>query len=209
LPTPFSFPALPGLAWSVHKRPSFSTRVASHVSGREVRLPFYAQTLYEFELTIEGMDSNATYPGLGVNSLQALMGLYLQCQGQTGTFLYTDPTDNTQSTFIAATPALGDGTNTVFILNRTLGLGVNTQTEQVSWITGTPVVHDNGSPAGAFTVNPGNTITFTSAPTAGHAITATCTYAFNCRFLDDQVDFENFMNGLWMVSSLKFRSVKP
>jgi len=41
------------------------------------------------------------------------------------------------------------------------------------------------------------------------AITATFAYAFNCRFLDDQADFENFMNGLWMVSSLKFRSVKP
>src|SRR3984893_1436141 len=95
---PFSFPALPGLSWSVHKRPSFSTRVASHVSGREVRLPFYAVTLYEFELTIEGMDSSSAYPGLGVNSLQSLLGLYLQCQGQFGTFLYVDPTDNTQAT---------------------------------------------------------------------------------------------------------------
>jgi Conserved hypothetical protein 2217 (DUF2460) len=91
---PFNFPALPGLSWSVHKRPSFSTRVASHVSGREVRLPFYAVTLYEFELTIEGMDSNGAYPGLGVNSLPSLMGLYIKCQGQFGTFLYIDPTDN-------------------------------------------------------------------------------------------------------------------
>jgi hypothetical protein len=34
VPVPFSFPALPGLSWSVHKRPLFSTRVAAHVSGR-------------------------------------------------------------------------------------------------------------------------------------------------------------------------------
>ena len=207
--TPFSFPSLPGLAFSVHKRPSFSTRVASHVSGREVRLPFYAATLYEFELMIEGLDSAGMFPGLGVNSLQALMGLYLQCQGQAGTFLYTDPTDNTQSAFIATTPALGDGTTTVFTLNRTLGLGANAETEPVSWITGTPVVHDNGVAAGAFTVTAPNTISFTAAPVSGHAITATCTYAFNCRFLDDQLDFENFMSGLWQVQSLKFRSVKP
>jgi len=59
---PFNFPALPGLSWSVHKRPSFSTRVASHVSGREVRSPFYAVTLYEFELTIEGMDFERRLP---------------------------------------------------------------------------------------------------------------------------------------------------
>jgi hypothetical protein len=41
------------------------------------------------------------------------------------------------------------------------------------------------------------------------AITATFTCAFNCRFLDDQEDFENFMNGLWRVQTLKFRMVKP
>ncbi|MGH6840980.1 MAG: baseplate megatron protein TIM-barrel domain-containing protein, partial [Methylocella sp.] len=209
VPTPFSFPSLPGLAYSVHKKPSFATRVASHVSGREVRLPYYAVTLYEFELTIEGLDSAGSFPGLGVNSLQALMGLYLQCKGQSGTFLYTDPSDNTQAAFIAATPATGDGATTVFTLNRTLGLGANVETEPVSWITGTPVVQDNGVAAGAFTVTAPNKITFAAAPLSGHAITATCTYAFNCRFLDDQVDFENFMNGLWQVQSLKFRSVKP
>ena len=35
---PPSLPALPGLAWSRHKKPGFSTRVAQHVSGREVRV---------------------------------------------------------------------------------------------------------------------------------------------------------------------------
>ena len=209
LTTPFSFPSLPGVAFSVHKRPSFSTRVASHVSGREVRVPFYAVTLYEFELTIEGLDSAGAFPGLGVNSLQALMGLYLQCQGQFGTFLYVDPTDNTQVTFISTTPATADGVTTVYTLNRTLGLGANIETEPVSWITGTPVVRDNGAAAGTFTVTAPNTITFTTAPLSGHAITATCTYAFHCRFLDDQEDFENIMNGLWQLQSLKFRSVKP
>lgn len=201
---PPSFPILPGQGWSVHKKPSYSTRVASHVSGREVRAPFYSNTLYEFELTFDGLASNAARPGLFTNSLQSLMGLYLQVQGQYGTFLYTDPTDNTQATSISAVPATGDGTNKIFALQRTLG-GV---TEPVSWITGTPVVLDNGAAAGAFTVS-GNTIVFTTAPLAGHTIAATCTFAFNCRFLDDQADFENFMNNLWMVSSLKFRSVKP
>ncbi|MGB6326683.1 MAG: DUF2460 domain-containing protein [Methylocella sp.] len=201
--TPPPFPVLAGQGWSVHKKPTLSTRVASHVSGREVRAPFYAQTLYEFELTFEGLDSAGFFPGLGASSLQSLMGLYIQVQGQYGTFLYTDPTDNTQSTSISTVPATGDGTNTIFTLQRTLG-GV---TEPVSWITGTPVVVDNGVAAGTFTVS-GNTIVFTTAPLAGHTIAATCTYAFNCRFLEDQADFENFMNGLWMVSSLKFRSVK-
>jgi hypothetical protein len=60
-----------------------------------------------------------------------------------------------------------------------------------------------------------STTTGASLPTAsialplGVAVSADCAYAFNCRFLDDQEDFEEFMSGLWQVQSLKFRSVKP
>jgi hypothetical protein len=200
---PFNFPALPGLSWSVHKRPSFSTRVASHVSGREVRLPFYAVPLYEFELTIEGMDSNGAYPGLGANSLQNLMGLYLQCRGQAGTFLYTDPTDSVVTGQAIAT---GDGSTKVFTFVRTL----SGATEPVSWVTLVSNVYLNGvnQPSG-WTLTTPNTLTFTTAPGNLVAITASFSYAFNCRFLDDQVDFENIMNGLWQLQSLKFRSVKP
>jgi hypothetical protein len=136
---PFKFPSLPGLSWSVHKRPSFSTRIANHVSGREVRAPFYAVALYEFELTIEGLDSNGSYPGLGVNSLQALMGLYLQCQGQFGTFLYVDPTDNTE---VGQTIGIADGRSTTFTLQRSLGYDV----ESVSWTTGVTQAYLNSAP---------------------------------------------------------------
>ena len=61
--------------------------------------------------------SNGAYPGLGVNSLQSLMGLYIKCQGQFGTFLYTDPTDNAVTGQVIAT---GDGSTTVFTFVRTL-----------------------------------------------------------------------------------------
>ncbi len=108
---PPSFPALAGQGWSVHKRPTFSTRVASHVSGREVRSPLFAATLYEFELTYDGLASNAAYPGLGANSLQSLMGLYLQCEGQYGTFLYIDPSDCTAA---GQTIGTGDGATASF-----------------------------------------------------------------------------------------------
>ena len=39
---PFGFPALkpPGLGWSVHRRPTFDTIVATHGSGGEVRYPY-------------------------------------------------------------------------------------------------------------------------------------------------------------------------
>ena len=92
---PPSFPTLPGLGWSVHKKPVFSTLVASHVSGREVRDALYQNPIWQFELTFDALSSSPTsYPGAGANSLQALMGFFLQMQGQFGTFLYNDPTDS-------------------------------------------------------------------------------------------------------------------
>ena len=69
--SPPSFPVLAGQGWSVHKRPTFSTRVASHVSGREVRQSLYAYTLYEFELTFDGLASGSSFPGLGATSCRA------------------------------------------------------------------------------------------------------------------------------------------
>ena len=59
--TPPSFPTLTGLGWSVHKKPLFSTIVAAHVSGREVRNALYQNPIWQFELTYEGLDSIVEY----------------------------------------------------------------------------------------------------------------------------------------------------
>ena len=118
--TPPPFPSLSGLGWSVHKKPVFSTIVASHVSGREVRDALYQNPIWQFELTIDGMDStSSTYAGLGGNSLQSLMGFFLQCQGQYSTFLYTDPTDNAVGGSNGGFVATGDGVTTTFTFRAT------------------------------------------------------------------------------------------
>lgn len=116
--TPPILPVLPGQGWSVHKKPAFSTRVATHPSGREVRAGLYAHALYEFELTFNGLDSSGAFAGLQAQSLQTLMGFFLTAQGQLNSFLYLDPTDNA-----AANQGIGvgDGTTTTFTLGRALG----------------------------------------------------------------------------------------
>lgn len=114
------FPLLSGLGWSVHKTPTFASLVASHVSGREVRAAQYANPVWQFEVSFEGLDGTTAgaYGGLGAQSLQTLMGLFLQCQGQFTPFLYADPTDYSVS---AQSFGTGDGTTTSFQLQRTLG----------------------------------------------------------------------------------------
>jgi uncharacterized protein (TIGR02217 family) len=195
-----TFPTLPGQGWSVKKTPTFSTRLASHSSGREVRASLYAHALYQFELTFNALDSSGAWPALQAQSLQSLMGLWLTCAGQLGTFLYTDPSDY-QAT--AQAIATGDGVTTSFTLGRTIG-GFY---EPVSYVTALGAVTVAGTTTAA-TLSQPNTLTFATAPASGAAIAATFQYAFLCRFLDDQAEFENFMAGLWKVGSLKFRSVR-
>ena len=201
--TPPSFPTLAGQGWSVHKKPMFSTIITSHVSGREVRDARYENPIWEFELTFDGLDSSAnSYPGLGGNSLQSLMGLFLSCQGQFGTFLYTDPTDNFVS---AGAIATGDGVTTTFTFSRFLG----TFFEPVGWVTTVSNVYLNGvNQTSGWSLTTPNSLVFGSPPGSGVAITATFAYAFRCRFDADDLDFEEFMQNLWSAKSVKFRSVR-
>jgi hypothetical protein len=201
---PLSFPMLTGQGWSVHKKPIFSTIVAQHVSGREVRDALYQNPIWQFELTFDGLDGSASgsYPGLGLQSLQSLMGLFLQCQGQFGTFLYTDPSDSAVN---AGAIATGDGTTTTFTFSRFLGGFF----EPVGFVTSVSNVLLNGvnQPSGWSLVAP-NSLVFVTAPGSGVAITATFAYAFECRFSADDQDFEQFMQNLWKAESVTFRSVR-
>jgi uncharacterized protein (TIGR02217 family) len=196
-----TFPALPGQGWSVIKTPRFSTRVASHSSGREVRSSLYAHALYEFELTFDGLDSSGANAGLQSQSLQTLMGFWLACGGQFGTFLYIDPSDGSVTNQVIA---VGDGSTTSFTLGRAIG----GYFEAVSYVTSVGSVTVNGVATSAYALAQPNTITFATAPANGSPVAASFSYAFQCRFLDDQVEFENFMSGLWRAKSLKFRQVR-
>ena len=84
------FPALPGLAWSVTKAPTFQTRIQRAVSGRELRALDYPYPLWQFTLVFAFLRDN---PAAGFDELRTLMGFYLACQGAYGTFLFQDPSD--------------------------------------------------------------------------------------------------------------------
>lgn len=204
--TPPSYPTLPGLAFSTHKKPKFSTIVATHVSGREVRDALYQNPIWEFELVYEGLTSEASpssaYANLGASSLQTLMGFFMQMQGQFGTFLFTDPTDDLVT---AGQIATGDGATKTFTFARFMGAFL----EPVGWVTTLTTVFLNGTPQGSgFTFTAPNSITFGTAPGSGVAISATFNFAFNCRFDSDDMDFEQFMSNLWKADGVKFKSVR-
>lgn len=197
------FPRLSGQGWSVHKKPVFSTLVASHSSGREVRSAQYQNPIWTFEVKFDGLGSDSvSYPGFGAQSLQTLMGFFLQCGGKSSTFLYVDPTDNAVANQIVAS---GDGATSTFALTRALGGFL----EPVGWATSVSQVTVAGVvQASGWSLSTPNSLVFTTAPASGAAIGASFAYAFQCRFDDDSADFEQFMQNLWRVDSLKFRSVR-
>jgi hypothetical protein len=130
------------------------------------------------------------------------MGLFLQCQGQWGTFLYVDPSDN----FVSGQAlGVGDGATTSFPLARALGGFL----EPVGWTTSVSLVTVAGAAqSSGWTLTAPNSLVFATAPASGAAIAASFAYAFVCRFDDDAAEFEQAMQNLWRLDSLKFRSVR-
>jgi len=195
------FPALPGQGFAT-KAPIAASLVAEHESGRSVRTALYGG-LYEFEVDFDGLAADGTQnPGLEAQSLQTLLGLYLQCGGAFGTFLYTDPNDNTATN---QPIAVGDGATTTFELVRSVGA----TTDTVSYVTSVSTVTLNGGAASDWSLLSPNILQFSTAPAAGVTIAASFSYAFQCRFLDDALEFENFMQNLWSSKRVKFRSLRP
>lgn len=190
------FPTLPGLGWSRVKRPVFATRIATHVSGREVRSADYAYPLYEFELTFELLRSGAA------QELESLMGFFLQCRGQAGVFRYLDPEDHLVTGQVLGS---GDGTMTAFPALRSLGGWV----EPVGSLEAVSRVAVGGSDvATGWAITPPNSVTFTMAPAAGQAVVADFSFAYLCRFGEDKHTYEEFMSGLWTNKTVKFQTVR-
>ena len=203
------FPVLAGLGWSVTKAVTFQTRIQRSISGRELRALDYPYPLYQFTLVYDFLRDTPT--GSGDGELRILMGFYAACQGAFGTFLYNDPTDNIVTN---QGIGIGDGHTTAFQLIRTLSdvakgptfsepiQAPNFSASSAVFINGVALSQPNWS------IDTAGVVHFTTAPAAGAVITASFSYYFRCRFIDDSYQFENFMQNLWTVKKLTFISVR-
>jgi uncharacterized protein (TIGR02217 family) len=194
------FPALPW-GWSVQKNPTWSTRRAKHVSGREVALSLYAFPLWAFELTFEVLSEEAA-----IQSYQTMVQFFLARRGGFDPFLFQDPSDcQAYGQLLGA----GDGATTDFTFLHPWGAALG---EPVGYVNVSGInVYLNGSPlaADAWSVALPSTLVLDTAPGAGVQVSADYGFYFKCRFDDDVVEMENFMDQLWSVKSLKFTSIKP
>jgi hypothetical protein len=200
-----AFPTLPGIGWPVKRTPrAGSTRSVSTVSGRVARLSLWANPLFDFELTFDGLASNAAWPGLGANSKQALEGFFLQMQGSYAPFVFVDITDTHQT---SQALGVGDGTTTTFTVSRSIS---GSYSGPVDYVLNVATVYSNGTPVagGSWNLVYPNHIVFTSAPGLSAVLTIDFFFGYLVTFADDTNDFDQFMSNLWAAQAIKLRGVR-
>lgn len=183
------FPDLPGLTWNVVRQPEFKTRTQKAISGREVRLAFYANPMYLFKMTYDVLREGSQYA-----ELKALAGFFVQMKGSYDSFLYQCPGDSsvTDQTF-----GVGNGSDTVFNLARPFGSSTAPGYEVVQNPKPGFQIYKDGVLTTAYTVNSNNQIVFTLPVTSGVQLTWTGEYYYRVRFNMDAAEFNQFMQDLW------------
>lgn len=195
----------PGLEWNVKKVPINSTRVMTARSGMEYRAANWSYPKYRWTLSYAVLRNGRN----GLTELADVLGFCLARQGMFEDFLYEDPSDNS-----VTTQPLGYGTGSLtdFSLARTLGAWTdpNLVAKAVSAVYVAGVLQTLTTDytivqAGRFGLD---TIRFNTAPPYGDAVTATFTYYFPVRFMQDDPEFSNIFHQMFEAKKISFQSVK-
>jgi uncharacterized protein (TIGR02217 family) len=200
----YLLPSLPGLAWNTVRRPKFSTPIAPHVSGREVRISNYAYPIWEWEMSYEFLRAGAE------QELQTLIGFFLARRGQFDTFLFLDPEEQ-DNALTAVTVGTGDAAQTKWTLFKTwAGFAepcgyVDPASVHVYFTASGATVEQT---SGWTFVSP-NQIDFATPPPTGTVITADYAWYYRVRFGEDSQDYNNFMFNLFELKKMTVVSVKP
>lgn len=218
------FPALPGLKWNIKRMPMWKTIHQESASGKTLTASLMSYPLRKYSLSYEFLRDNATA------ELQNLEAFFNSRRGAFDTFLYNDPDDRAVT---AQAFGSGDGVTTSFQLvrarggfiepvqsiNFSAGSGVSadalitadsTVTADSNWSSG-PVVMVNGvtkTSGTDYTISALGVVTFTVAPAAAASLTWTGNYYWRCRFVQDMIELDKFLLGLWQLQKLEFVIVK-
>lgn len=186
------FPVLRGRGWDIKKRPLFSTRIQRSVAGFETRTAYFSTPLYTFELKHDVLqDAEA--------DLETLLGFFNARQGSFDSFLYLDTSDYKATDEIFGAVAAADSLGP-YPLTRSYGGFV----ELVEAPTTIDAVKLNGTTLDAATYSvTGGRVLFLQPPGVG-VLSWSGTYAYRVRFVDDELEFNQIMDGLWELKKCSF-----
>lgn len=192
------FPSLPGLSWNVVRQPVWNTVVQTAASGREYRAAMWTYPKWSYKLSYEVLRGRSALP-----EMQTLAAFFNGHRGSWDSWLFRDPDD-----YLVANQnfGTGNGSNKAFQLVRAFGGYIEPVFEP-----GAYTVYLNGA---AQTLNTHYTqsnglITFVTAPASGAMLSWSGTFYWRCRFVQDQLEFNQFMRQLWELSRVEFITVRP
>ncbi|HEX4079590.1 MAG TPA: DUF2460 domain-containing protein [Rhizomicrobium sp.] len=208
---------LPGLAYSQIRRPKHNVSVQAHQSGGEVRMSYWAEPLWEWDLTYEVLRSGFRN-GRSYTELQQIEGLlHVTNGGNTGFQFHDDDDYQRFQTDLGAT----DGTTTAFDLVMYQGanpyiagpyhIGFLDTTQPFNlYVDGSLV--DISDPTYGYSLATGTPmkqqLVFNAAPPSGHALTADFQFLYYARFQADSLDLEKFMHQLWGLKKVTLTSLR-
>jgi len=213
---------LPGLAYSKVRRPKHSVSVQTHQSGGEVRMSYWSEPLWEWDLTYEVLRDGFRM-GRAFDELTQIEGCFLACTGSLLGMQFYD--DDDHSAFRAAV-GTSDGITTAFTLSRTRGtqkegqnyLGSETigflDTTQAFnlYVDGALAAVSASDPVYGYTLSTATPkkqqLVFNIAPPAGHVFTCDMSWLFYVRFQADSLDLEKFMHQLWSLKKVTLASLR-
>jgi hypothetical protein len=214
---------LPGLAYSKVRRPKHNVSVQTHQSGGEVRVSYWNEPLWEWDLTYEVLRDGFRY-GRNFDELKQIEGMFLASTGSLSPFQFFDGDDHT-----ATRTAVGnsDGSTTAFTLKRYRGtynidngaligleaIGMLDLSQPFNlYVDGAPVPVSPSDPTYGYALNtavPKNQqLVFNTAPPNGHSFTCDMSWFFYVRFQADSLDFEKFMHQLWALKKVTLASLR-
>jgi hypothetical protein len=211
---------LPGLTYSKVRRPKHNVSVQTHQSGGEVRMSYWAEPLWEWDLAYEVLRDGFRM-GRAFDELKQIEGCFLASTGSlAGLSFYDDDDHSAVRIGIGAT----DGTTTSYTLVRYRGTGSEGQNyigvETIGFLDQTQPFNlyvdgaliDVSDPTYGYTLNTAipkkQFLVFNSAPPAGHALTCDMSWLFYVRFQTDSLDLEKFMHQLWGLNKVTLCSLR-
>jgi hypothetical protein len=211
---------LPGLAYSKIRRPKHCVSVQTHQSGGEVRMSYWSEPLWEWDLTYEVLRDGFRM-GRAFDELKQIEGCFLACAGSLAGMSFHDEDDHSGVQIGLGTT---DGATTNYKLGRYRGTGSEGQNyigyETIGFLDGAQPFNlyvdgalvDVSDPVYGYMLNTATPkkqlLAFNSAPPAGHALTCDMSWLFYVRFQADSIDLEKFMHQLWGLNKVTLCSLR-
>lgn len=193
-------PSLPGLAFPGGRTAIWKGERLETLSGRVFPNTRWTYPKWRFRMRYEFLRQRHAYPTL--KEYEDLVGFWNNLAGPHDTFLFTDPEGSSVTDQQFGT---GDGSRKVFALQRLYGGHL----EPIGKTNGAITVKVNGNSTSSYTLVDGRIIEFNSAPANSAVLTWSGSYYLRCRFVDEELDADQFMAGLYSVAGIEFETWKP